>query len=348
MSMAMPKTALTKIVGEPSAMDIILLEEEVLEIAGSMDNPGSSRFGHVGMLLSEAEYLSFRAQAGYVAKKWKAPKKPGPFPRYKSGDDKEEFKIYADQWTYTNNIRKEFINGKRMLKAHILAAIDEEYMCIRDPNGMMMGLGPKELLDYLKATYRQFTGPKIFENHQKLNDAWDGRSPIEEYWEKMRKIRKFATLAKARISDIDCIFGVLTAMQALPDFARACQQQRSTPLSKWSWTETVKEFTKVNMERANKPGGNRHLVAAAVTGVRETPVCSAMLRKHEIALSYCHSCGWSTDRTHDSTTCKAGKPGHNKEATAFDNKGCCQQISMRKRDISGFSPKQRPKKRQRR
>jgi hypothetical protein len=106
----------------------------------------------------EAEYHSvFRAKACYVAKNWEGPKKPGPFPRYKTGDNEDEFKIYPDH--------------KRLLEAHILAAVDEEYMCIRDPNGMMMGLGPRELLDYLKATYRQFTGPKLFENHQKLNDA---------------------------------------------------------------------------------------------------------------------------------------------------------------------------------
>jgi hypothetical protein len=70
-----------------------------------------------------------------------------------------------------------------------------------------------------------------------------GAAPLKNTGKKMRKIRKFATLAKARIPDIDCIFGVLSAMEALPDFKRACCRQISTPPSEWSWTETVDEFT---------------------------------------------------------------------------------------------------------
>jgi hypothetical protein len=132
------------------------------------------------------------------------------------------------------------------------------------------------------------------------------------------------------------VFGVLSAMEALPDFARACCRQISTPPSEWSWTETVDEFTKVNMgQPASKTGENGSLMAAA----GGKPVVAMTLRRHEIALAYSHSCGWSTNRTNDSTTCRKGKAGHNKEATAHDNKGSCQKIAMKKRGRSVNKPK---------
>jgi hypothetical protein len=64
-----------------------------------------------------------------------------------------------------------------------------------------------------------------------------GAAPLKNTGKKMRKIRKFATLAKARIPDIDCIFGVLSAMEALPDFDDTLQARNCIGLLSLVWME---------------------------------------------------------------------------------------------------------------
>jgi hypothetical protein len=76
----MTANQLTKIEGQPTALDIANLQREIIEMAGNMSNPNSKQFGHVGMMMTDVEYQKFVKDSGYNgnATQWSAPKESGP------------------------------------------------------------------------------------------------------------------------------------------------------------------------------------------------------------------------------------------------------------------------------
>jgi hypothetical protein len=352
----MPHPTLTKILGEPTAMDIAVMERELLENAGSMRNTDARRFGHAGMLMTPAEYTAFVNKTGYAAPAWQEPDEPGAAPQLAPNDKIKTFTIREKQWIAKSNAFDDYQNGKGKLKAQILEAVGPQYFRdVRDSTDTMMGVGPKELLDHLKSTYGHISSVEIYNNAQKLGEPWDGRGPIDEYWEKVQKVRDFAKFAKSPIDDIACINAVLNGMAKLPDFAMACYEQRNTELGTWTWQDMKTRFNKANKNRNNKTTGDHgYHTANGASGNNETSTSgekrkargnapSFTLSKFEWVSAYCHSCGWSHNRSHDSKTCPNKKTGHNDEATAFDNKGGNQEFTPRKRRAKE-SPEKKPQK----
>jgi hypothetical protein len=359
-STVMPHPTLTKILGEPTAMDIAVLERELLENAGSMRNTVSRRFGHAGMLMTPGDYQALANKAGYKTPAWKEPKDPGAPPKFKASDNIKAYTVLEKQWNAKSSAFDDYQNGKGKLKSQILEAVGPQFFRdVRDSTDTMMGVGPKELLDHLKSTYGHISSVEIYQNAQKLDEPWDGRGPIDEYWEKLQKVRDFAKFAKSPIDDISCINTVLNCMAKLPDFAMACYEQRNLAHEAWTWQDMKARFNKANKNRSNKTTGDHgYNTANAAVAVNKSNTASektnasprerrakppVSLNKFEWVSAYCWSCGWSHDREHNSQNCTKKKPGHRDDATAYDNKGGCQDFTPRKRPAKD-TPDNSPKK----
>jgi hypothetical protein len=150
---------------------------------------------------------------------------------------------------------------------------------------------------------------------------------------------------------------VLENMDKIPDFAQACYNQRITPLREWSWEATKHNFETAHKARAKKTTGDHgYHTANAAAATDQKPAATGTqhrvktgpqpitLSKNQWVFSYCWSCGWSNDRGHDSITCETPKPGHRKDATAFDNKGGSQEFTLQRKRKDGPNPKKPPKK----
>ncbi len=71
------KYEITKIDGQPTDEDLNLLTKELINAAGSVASQnGGGEHGHVGMVIEEAEYITFsRAGTQFLI-----PRNPGPYP----------------------------------------------------------------------------------------------------------------------------------------------------------------------------------------------------------------------------------------------------------------------------
>jgi hypothetical protein len=356
-SIVMAHPTLTKIPGEPTAIALAIMERELRENAGNIENPKSQRFGHLGMMMSAADYAEFTTKMGYTTPAWKEPKEPKE-PNYKTGDDINDYNIKKEKYNKKLAAFKEFKKGKQMLKAQIIEAVGKEFLKgVRDLSDTIMGVGPKEIFDYLKEKYGKIGQRQSVANQMKLNDPWEGRGPIDTYWQMIEDVREYAKFGGSQIDDQRCINAVLDNMDKIPDFAQACYNQRITPLSEWSWEQTKRNFEIAHSARADKTTGDHgyHTANAAATTDQKPAATGAqrrtkqgpqpiILSKSQWVFSYCWSCGWSNDRTHDSITCKTPKPGHKTDATAFDNKGGSQEFTLQRKRKDDRNPDKPPKK----
>jgi hypothetical protein len=169
---------------------------------GVVENPRSLRFGHLGMMMSATEYSELTSKLGFVTPAWKEPVKPKKEPKYKAGDDIEVYKIKKEEYNTKLNVFKEYKRGRAMIKQQIIEAVDDEFLKrVRDRSDTIMGIGPKEIFEYLKETFGKI-GPRQSEANQiKLNNPWDGRGPIETYWSMLEEIREYAKFGGLPIDD---------------------------------------------------------------------------------------------------------------------------------------------------
>ncbi len=354
-STVMANKTLTKIDGKPTALDIANLQREIIENAGNMNNPKSKQFGHVGMMMSNVEYGKFVTDSGVtgVISKWEPPKAAGARPEYKKGDKMDEHRLLLDDWAYNSSVEEKYMNGRKALKSQIIEAVEAQYLRkIRNKTDTSHGIGPKELLDHLKATYGVVTGREIAANRKRLNEVWDGKTPITELWERIADIRELAKYAKAPISDNDCITAVLEATEDMPDFADMVRKYMRTLPVAWDFETMVTEFTAVDNGRDNKTTGERGYHAANTAtdakprggGKERAAPVYPKVDRHQFVTTYCSTHGWQMDRSHNSITCKTPGKDHNTEATAHDNKGGSEAVSFKRLPRKSPSGEKSPKK----
>jgi hypothetical protein len=97
-TIVMSHPTLTKIPGEPTAMQLAIMERELHENTGSIENPKSPRFGHLGMMMSAADYAELTTKLGYTTPAWKEPKEPKEL-SYKTGDNINDYNIKKENGT---------------------------------------------------------------------------------------------------------------------------------------------------------------------------------------------------------------------------------------------------------
>jgi hypothetical protein len=145
---------ITKIDGQPTALDIAKVQREIIEIAGGMTNPESKQYGHVGMMMFDVEFQKFAKDSGHTGAvtSWKPPKESGPRPEFKKGSDKDEYRILVEAWKYDNEVEALYMEGGKKLKIQITNAVKAQFLSkIRNKTDTLHRLGPKNLLDHLKA-----------------------------------------------------------------------------------------------------------------------------------------------------------------------------------------------------
>jgi hypothetical protein len=106
-------------------------------------------------------------------------------------------------------------------------------------------------------------------NWKKLDDVWDGKTPVTELWERISDIRELAAYANAAISDNDCITAVLQATESIPDFADVVRKYFRIPPASWKWDVVIMEFTAVDGGRDFKTRGERGYHAANAVTARQ-------------------------------------------------------------------------------
>ena len=106
------KYEITKIDGQPTDEDLNLLAKELTNAAGSIATQnGGGEHGHVGMVIDEAEYITFsRSGARFVV-----PTNPGPYPASVDTDKVMSTRTNSSVNVKLRNTRRNALNMKPTL-----------------------------------------------------------------------------------------------------------------------------------------------------------------------------------------------------------------------------------------
>jgi hypothetical protein len=165
------KYEITKIDGQPMDEDLNLLVKELTNAAGSVATKnGGGEHGHVGMVINDAEYITFsNGGARFVV-----PTNPGPYPTTVDLDKvKRERQLMEHK---AEGIEYETYLGVEIyIRRMIVKSIDQEWLAEVESETMGFNyLSPKTLLTHLRNIGGSLDHMDMTELISNIQKPWDG------------------------------------------------------------------------------------------------------------------------------------------------------------------------------
>ncbi|KAI2494252.1 hypothetical protein MHU86_20270 [Fragilaria crotonensis] len=298
---------------------------------------GGSAYGHLAMLLSDADYPLALGPPFIV------PSHPGPPPPPigTSAALTVAMRTYADALADVAL----YNNLSAALTAQILTAVNASFLsALEDPDFGFSDVSPRAMLTHLRAEYGTLTPEELEKNRAALSEPWNFDDPIEDLWAKIANIQRVATFGNVPIADITIITLTLAMIEETGLLATTTEKFRLRPFDEWTVALFRSEFQLGNKERirrltAGDAGfhGAHNVIgtptpavaaAAAITPTAPThPPASRHVTVEGGKMYYCWTHGLSPHRMHTSITCLHKAEGHQDDATAFRMKGGNNTIS---------------------
>jgi len=160
----------TKIDGQPTDEDLNLLTEECINAASSIPTTnGGGQHGHIGMVIPEAEYITF----SHNAERFVEPTNPGPYPANVDQDSVVRERQIAEH--KAEQAEFETHQGvKKFLITAITKAVDPEW--IAELKSERMGFNhrtPLEILEHLRLHGGDLDHLDVTALIQELQKPWD-------------------------------------------------------------------------------------------------------------------------------------------------------------------------------
>jgi hypothetical protein len=336
-----PHETLTPIIGKPTNTSLQLLQRQLFTNARSVPSTrGGGLYGHLAMLLSDAEYLT---RAGVP---FDVPIHPGPPPPPigAAAVIAVTLRIYTDaieEVTRWNNLSVALI-------AQIIGAVNASFIsALEDPIFGFSDVSPRRLLEHLRTEYGTLTPEELEANRASLSEAWNFDDPIEDLWAKIANIQRVATFGDVPLADITIITLTLAMIEKTGLLTSTTDKFRLRPTNEWTFALFKSEFQLGNKERVRRltagaagfhgahnaigtppPSVSAPASAAAAVTPASTP---APTTRHVTVdggkMYYCWTHGLSTRSNHTSLTCLNKADGHQDDATAFRMRGGNNTIS---------------------
>lgn len=328
-----PHDKLTKIIGKPTAGDILTLQGEIFENAQSLPN-NASTLGHLGLVMPPEEYLQ---EPGSINRPYMAPTPPGPYIATSSQAHRT--------WDQVRSAHEMYTMGKVRLLAQILEAVDETWIYdLQTPGRKYTNCTPQQAFCYLKVKYGAVTSEEEDANRAKMREPWDDNKPIGLLWAKIAETCAFATFCNAPITQTDKVSETIKVLIKCPKYDRAITTWFEKPRATRDWDalvthfdlfeETYKHITttrNTSYLSANAaeespatvpdlklPSNANVAMLPPVTPPRTSREKNFFMPPGCVAIAYCHSCGSGPYLSHTSATCRRPKPGHDKTATYYN------------------------------
>ena len=161
----------TKIDGQPTDEDLNQLTKECINAGASVTTTnGGGRHGHVGMIIDEAEYITF----SHNGKRFAVPMNPGPFPTTVDENDEVVRMRQIAEHKVEQAEFETYLGVENFLRKAIVKAVDHEW--IAELESETMGFNhktPKELLTHLQTNGGDLDHLDVTELIQQLQKDWD-------------------------------------------------------------------------------------------------------------------------------------------------------------------------------
>jgi len=326
---------LTKIIGKPTNKSLKLLKKELYANAMSIPSTrGGGAHGHLGLVLSAADYLAIAGQA------FDLPAHPGAAPAHPVGATaaqiSENVRIYnatLDELKVATAVRNE-------LKQQIVTAVDRLFLTeLEDETYGFANVTIPQLITHLETTYGLLTRTELEANRASISTAWNVDDPIEQLWLNLREIQRLATAGGEALTDNTVMELTYLMFEKTGVFTTACDNWRIKPAAEKTMANFKTHFNEENLERIRKLTASQagyHGTNAAVTPepiMPREPQAEALAatttttpRPHVVAndgvkMYYCWTHGLGTNSNHTSATCQRKADGHQDDATVTNMQG---------------------------
>jgi hypothetical protein len=178
----------TKIDGQPTDEDLNQLTKECINAAASVTTTnGGGHHGHVGMIIPEAEYITF----SHNAKRFVIPMNTGPFPTAVDQNDEVARMRQIAEHKAEQVEFKTHLGVENFLHKAIVKAVDHEW--IAEIESETMGFNhktPIELLTHLRDHGGDLDHLDVTELIQQLQKEWDHIEAPATFFARGDKIEK--------------------------------------------------------------------------------------------------------------------------------------------------------------
>jgi hypothetical protein len=228
-----------------------------------------------------------------------------------------------------------------------LLTVPNRYFCVlEDVDYGYSDVSVLTILLHLKATYATIEPEEIETNRAWLTATSNPEDPIEELWQRIQEIQRFAAAAHEVITDAAALRLTLGVFEATGVFITATEKWRNKDQADWTMVIFQDHFTGANKERIRKltaqaagyHGAHSAVVvppaganSAAVTpppaiGTTTPPAAGTLYY-------YCWTHGLGKNDKHTSAQCNNKATGHKDNATAANMMGGNNKVmSPRRRD----------------
>ena len=195
-----PHKTLTKIEGQPTYSDFILLREELYRNALSSKSPfGGGNHGHLGACMDDITYTIKSNGA-----KWTIPATGGMFPTFRAGDNDYDKKRAIAEFVRDETGIKNAESTINLLRNQLLEAIDEDYyMELHDSIYRYDRILPVDLLEHILKYYAVIDDEVLEANKKEFDEPPDMSLPIDIYYRKQERCRQIAADGQVPISEAD-------------------------------------------------------------------------------------------------------------------------------------------------
>jgi hypothetical protein len=164
------KYEITKIDGRPTDEDLNLLTKELTNVAGSVATQnGGGEHGHVGMVVEEAEYVTFSRNA----ERFLVPTNPGPYPTSVDSD-----KIIRERQLAEHKAEvveyETYLGVENYLRRMIVKSLDHEWLAKVESETMGFNhLSAKTLMTHLCNVGGSLDHMEVTELISNIQKPWD-------------------------------------------------------------------------------------------------------------------------------------------------------------------------------
>ena len=222
------KYEITRIEGQPTDEDLNLLTKELTNAAGSVATQnGGGEHGHVGMVVEQAEYVTFsRGGAPFVV-----PTNPGPYPATVDPDPVIRERQIAEHKAEIVEYET-YLGVENYLRRMIVKSVDHEWIAEVESETMGFNhLSPLQLLTHLRQVGGSLDHMDVTELIANLQKPWDGiETPASHFARGDKYERQLLKVGQARNPKLRLAFALAT-FQASGEYDVPLREWHSKPIA---------------------------------------------------------------------------------------------------------------------
>ena len=260
------KYEITKIDGQPTDEDLNLLTKELTNAAGSVaTRNGGREHGHVGMVVEEAEYITFSRNA----ERFLVPINPGPYPTTVDPD-----KIIRERQIAEHKAEiveyETYLGVENYLRRMIVKSLDHEWLAEVESETMGFNhLSAKALMTHLRNVGGSLDHMDVTELISNIQKPWDAiETPAAHFARGDKYERQLLKVGQAKNPTLRLAFA-LSTFQASGEFEPALREWETKPKADQTFVNfrvfVQKEFGKHNKQNKTTAKSVGHGIANSIT-----------------------------------------------------------------------------------